>query len=489
MSEHTITRREFMKKAGAASAGLALTGCGILPSEAASSDDRPNILFAIADDWSFPHAPVYGDNVVKTPNFDRIASEGALFARSYCAAPTCTASRAGALTGQATHRLAEGANLYGTLPSRFKVYPDILEQAGYFVGFTGKGWGPGTPEGSGRTRNPAGPAFKSFDEFLAQVPEDKPFCFWFGSLYPHRAYEPGSGARSGMKPEDVRVPGFLPDTPEVRDDILDYYYEVQLFDQQVGELLQALEASGRAKNTLVVVTSDNGMPFPHSKANLYDIGVHMPLAIRWPARVKAGRKVDDFVSHTDFAPTFLEAAGLKPPPDMTGKSLVGVLAKGRSLKREAIFFERERHANVRAGDLSYPMRGVRTKEFHYVWNPLPDRWPAGDPVRPGAAMGFGDIDGGPTKKLVVERREDQAISKYFHLACDKRPEEELFDLKNDPWQLQNVADKPEYAAARKKMRALLDKWMKGTADPRATNPRDDRWDKYEYLGKKNPTAK
>jgi arylsulfatase A-like enzyme len=292
-----------------------------------------------------------------------------------------------------------------------------------------------------------------------------------------------------MKPEDVRVPGFLPDTSEVRDDIMDYYYEVQLFDQQVGELLQALEASGRARNTLVVVTSDNGMPFPHSKANLYDIGVHMPLAVRWPGKVKPGRKVDDFVSHTDFAPTFLEAAGLKPPPDMTGKSLVGVLTKGRSLRREAIFFERERHANVRAGDLSYPMRGVRTKEFHYVRNPLPDRWPAGDPIRPGAAMGFGDIDGGPTKKLVVERREDQAISKYFHLACDKRPEEELFDLKNDPWQLDNVAGKPEYAAAREKMRALLDKWMKDTADPRATDPRDDRWDKYEYLGKKNPTAK
>lgn len=478
-----------MKKAGAASAGLALTGCAILPSEAASSDDRPNILFAIADDWSYPHAGVYGDNVVKTPNFDRIASEGALFARSYCAAPTCTASRAGALTGQATHRLQEGANLYGTLPSRFKVYPDILEQAGYFVGFTGKGWGPGSPEGSGRTRNPAGPAFKSFDEFLAQVPEDKPFCFWFGSLYPHRAYESGSGAKSGMKPEDVRVPGFLPDTPEVRDDILDYYYEVQLFDQQVGELLRALEASGRAKNTLVVVTSDNGMPFPHSKANLYDIGVHMPLAIRWPGKVKPGRKVDDFVSHTDFAPTFLEAAGLKPPPDMTGKSLVGVLTNGRSLRREAIFFERERHANVRAGDLSYPMRGVRTKEFHYVWNPLPDRWPAGDPIRPGAAMGFGDIDGGPTKNLVVRHSEDEAVSKYFHLACDKRPEEELFDLKNDPWQLDNVAGKPEYAAAREKMRAMLDKWMKDTADPRAVNPRDDRWDKYPYLGKKNPTAK
>ena len=483
MADDRITRREFIKQAGAASVGMALAS--VMPAKA--SEERPSILFIIADDWSYPHSPSYGDNVVKTPNFDRVAAEGALFMNSYCAAPTCTASRAGALTGQAVHRLAEGANLYGELRSRFNVYPDLLETAGYFVGFTGKGWGPGDFTKGGRTRNPAGPGFKTFDEFLAQVPSDRPFCFWFGSLNPHRPYDPGSGPKSGMKPEDVRVPGFLPDTPEVRSDILDYYYEVQLYDQQVGDCLRALEASGRAKNTLVVVTSDNGMPFPHSKANLYDIGVHMPLAIRWPGKVKPGLRVDDFVSHTDFAPTFLEAAGLKPPSDMTGKSLVGVLTKGKSLKREAIFIERERHANVRAGDLSYPMRGVRTKDFHFIWNPLPDRWPAGDPTTIKTALGYGDIDGGPTKELVVKRKDAKTISRYFMLACEKRPGEELYDLKNDPWQLNNVAVKPEYAAARKKMRALLDKWMNETGDPRATDPKTDRWDKYPYYGKKNPT--
>ena len=478
-----ITRREFIKKAGTISAGLALSTFPALPS-AAEEKARPNILFAIADDWSFPHSPLYGDKVVKTPNFDRVASEGVLFMSSYCAAPTCTASRGGVLTGQWIHRLAEGGNLYGFLPSRFQVYPDLLEAAGYSVGFTGKGLGPGTLEHSGRTRNPAGPQFKDFQTFLAQAPKDKPFCFWFGSTYPHRTYELGSGAKSGMKIEDVQVPPFLPDTPEVRSDILDYYYEVQLFDQQLGEMLAALDASGRAENTIVVVTSDNGMPFPRSKANIYDIGVHMPLAIRWPARVKGGRRVDGFVSHTDFAPTFLEAAGLKPPSDMTGKSLMGVLTKGRSPGRDAIFLERERHASARAGNLSYPMRGVRTLEFHYIWNPMPDRWPAGGPTTDTIwGRGFGDIDGGPSKDVVLKRRNEAGIAKYFHLACDKRPEEELYDLRKDPWQLENVADKPEYAKARKDMRARLDKWMKETGDPRATNPKDDRWDKYEYFGK------
>ena len=468
---------------GIGAAGLALSTYGALPIEA-EEKQRPNILFAIADDWSYPHASIHGDKVIKTPVFDKVASEGVVFTGCYCAAPTCTASRAGILTGQVIHRLDQGANLYGTLLSRFQVYPDILEAAGYFVGQTGKAWAPGYIEGSGRTRNPAGPAFKDFNAFLEQSPKDKPFCFWFGSTNPHRPYELGSGAKSGMKIEDVEVPPFLPDTPEVRSDILDYYYEVQLFDQQVGELLAALEASGQAENTIVVVTSDNGMPFPRSKANIYDISVHMPLAIRWPAKVKASRKVDGFVSHTDFAPTFLEAVGIKPPTDMTGKSLMGVLTKGKSIDRDCIFMERERHANVRADNLGYPMRGVQTKDFYYIWNPFPDRWPAGDPrdFTP-KALGFGDIDGGPSKEQIILRRDRPRFAKYFHLACDKRPEEELYDLKKDPWQLENVADKPEYAKAKKDMRARLDKWMKETGDPRATNPKDDRWDKYEYFGK------
>ncbi len=484
-----ITRRQFLQAAGASAASLALSQSALFAAEP-HPDKRPNILFAIADDWSFPYAGTYGDKVVKTPNFDRVASAGIAFTASYCAAPTCTASRAGVLTGQAIHRLAEGGNLAGFLPSRFRCYPDLLEEAGYVVGMAGKPWSPGSLEGSGRSRNPAGPGFDDFKSFLDQAPKDKPFCFWFGSTNPHRPYEAGTGAKAGMKPEDVVVPGFLPDTPEVRADILDFYYEVQLFDQQLGELLDALDASGKADNTIVVVTSDNGMPFPRSKANIYDIGVHMPLAVRWPAKVKGGRTVSEFVSHCDFAPTFLEAAGLKPLPEMTGRSLLGLMMEGRPLGREAIYFERERHARVRDGDLSYPMRGVRTREFHYIRNPMPDRWPAGDPHRPGNdRLGFGDIDNSPSKRLVTQGKEDKAISRFYRLACEKRPEEELYDLSKDPWQLDNVAGKPEYSTALAKMRGMLDRWMKETGDPRAVDPKDARWDKYEYLGGRKKPAK
>ena len=442
---------------------------------------RPNILVIIADDWSYPHASAYGDRVVKTPTFDRVAREGVLFRNAFAAAPSCTPSRASLLTGRAVHQLGEGGNLWGFLPSRFDVYPDRLESAGYVIGHTRKGWGPGNFQAGGRARNPAGPQFPSFDEFYKQAPKDKPFCFWFGSTDPHRPYENGTGAGSGLKAEDVLVPAFLPDTPEVRSDILDYYYEVERIDREAGAIIAALERAGQLGNTLIVWTADNGLPFPRAKANLYDGGTHVPLAIRLPDRVKGGRTLDDFVVLTDLAPTLLEAAGLKPTPGMTGRSLMTLLAGQRQPGRDKVFLERERHANVRRGDLSYPARAIRTQDFLYIRNFRSDRWPAGDPEMYFAVGEFGDIDGSPSKDLLLARQSDPAIAKYFNLATAKRPAEELYDLRKDPGQINNVAMKEEYARTKKDLRAALDKWMRDTGDPRITTD-DDRWDKYPYFG-------
>jgi arylsulfatase A-like enzyme len=486
-----------------------LAGLAAEPSPGTPDGTRPNILLAIADDWSWPHAGVYGDRTVATPTLDRVAREGVLFTHAFTAAPSCTPSRAAILTGQAIHRLDQGGNLHGFLPKKFPVYPDLLEHAGYYVGHTGKGWGPGRFEPGGRTRNPAGPQFKSFDEFLRQRPAGRPFCFWFGSHDPHRPYEKDSGLRAGLTPETVRVPAFLPDLPQVRSDVLDYYYEVQRFDREVGEILKLLEARGEIDTTLVVITSDNGMPFPRAKANVYDAGTRMPLAIRWPAGIKTPRRVDDFVSLSDLAPTILEVAGLKPPEAMTARSVLGLLTGGahrgapsarnvhagveagapsaRNVRagveadRDRVFMERERHANVRRGDLSYPMRAIRTREFLYIRNLRPERWPAGDPERYFAVGPFGDVDGSPTKTLLLDRRDDPAIAKYFRLAMAKRPAEELYDLRTDPAQIENVADRPQYAEEKRRLRAELDQWMRETGDPRATSD-DNRWDRYPYYG-------
>lgn len=447
----------------------------------ATAAERPNILFCIADDWSWPHAGAGGDPVVKTPTFDRVAREGVLFTHVFSAAPSCTPSRAAILTGQAPHRLAEGGNLHGFLPKKFPVYPDLLEDAGYVVGVTRKGWGPGNFQAGGRTRNPAGNGFKSFEEFLKTVPADKPFCFWFGSQDPHRPYEKGTGLAAGMNPRDVAVPAYLPDTPEIRSDILDYYFEVQRFDREVGELLQALEQSGHASNTLAVITADNGWPFPRSKANLYDSGTRQPLAIRWPAKFKGGKTSDAFVTLADLAPTFLEAAGLKPLPEMTGQSLLPLLEGKSQTGRDMVFAERERHANVRAGDLSYPARAVRTKEFLYIRNFRPERWPVGDPEMWKAVGPFGDCDGSPSKEFILDHRDDPEFKQFFQLGFAKRAAEELYDVAKDPHQISNLAYRAEYGDTKQKLKVALARWMEDTQDPRAASD-DDRWDRYPYFG-------
>jgi uncharacterized sulfatase len=490
MRTNYCNRREFLQAAGLGAAGMALSIPRLGWAQSTSNRKRqPNILFCIADDWSWPHAGIAGDKVVKTPNFDRVATEGVLFPRAFVSAPSCTPSRGAIVTGQWHWRLEEGANLWSTLPAKFPVYPDLLEKAGYHVGVTRKGWGPGQHQPGGRTRNPAGPSFKDFKSFLEARPEGAPFCFWFGSQDPHRAYTWESGVKSGMKPEDVQVPAYLPDTEIVRKDLCDYYWEVQRFDREVGELLDMLREKGELDNTLVVITGDNGLPFPRGKSNLYDSGTNVPLAMRWPGPVKGGRVVEDFVSLQDLAPTFLETAGLTPPREMTGRSLLKILTSGESGRvdpaRDHVLTGKERHAWVRKGGLGYPCRAIRTDEYLYIRNFKPDRWPAGDPTGGGESLYpgwvYGDIDDSPTKRYMIEHRDEPQVKRLFALACEKRPAEELYDLRKDPYQITNVAADPSYAKAKEDLAARLMAALTATGDPRASG-QGDVFDAYPYYG-------
>ena len=500
MSGLCNSRRDFLKAMGLGIASLAFTGCantyGLFGRGAPKK--RPNILFCLADDWSWPHASIAGDKVVKTPTFDRVAREGVLFENAFVSSPSCTPSRGAILTGQWHWRLEEGGNLWSTLPAKFDVYPDLLEEAGYHIGFTRKGWAPGRDAPGGRKRNPAGPHYKDFQEFMNARPEDKPFCFWFGSTDPHRAYKWQSGIKSGMKLEDVEVPVCFPDSEEVRTDICDYYWEVQRFDTEVGELMKTLEDNSELENTLVVISGDNGMPFPRCKSNLYDLGTNVPLAVSWPAEVKGGRIVEDFISLTDLAPTFLEAAGLKPPEEMTARSFMDILRSGKSgrvdRKRDHVLTGKERHVVCQeTGTGGYPMRAIRTHDFLYIRNFKPERWPAGAPkgyshdididiARPrGTHYGYADVDGGPTKSYMLKHCEDSKVKRLFELAFSKRPVEELYDLAKDPDQLDNVSDKAEYADIKKKLVNSLMAELKATKDPRVLG-NGDAFDNYPYYG-------
>jgi len=379
-------------------AGLAavwLVAVGSLAAEPAAASPPPNILFCIADDWGWPDAGAYGDPIAKTPAFDRVAREGVLFENAFVTSPSCTPSRNSILTGQLHWRLGAGANLWSSLAPEYPVYLLLLEDAGYHVGHWRKAWGPGDWKALGRTRHPAGePVKKGLREFLAARPAGRPFCFWLGASDPHRPYDPGSGAAAGIDPARVRVPADLPDCQLVRSDLADYLFEVQRFDGDVADALAVLDEQGEAANTIVVVTGDHGMPFPRHKCHLYDSGVRVPLAIRWPAAVKPGRTVTDFVSLADLAPTFLGAAGLAVPAAMTGRSLLPVLTAAGSGRidpaRDHVLTGRERHTPAQEAPSTggYPMRAIRTDTHLSIRNDEPDRWPSGGAaIRRAASAG------------------------------------------------------------------------------------------------------
>ncbi len=479
-----------------------LVGCEVKSSDRTSNEDsRPNILIALADDQSWLHTGVNGDKVVKTPAFDRLANEGVNFTNSFSACPSCTASRSAVISGQDIWRVRQAGVLFGSIPKDLKIYPHILSNAGYHVGYTGKGWLPGNYHDLGLEKDPIGKEYNSipeghiakgidkrnysanFNAFLKDRKEGQPFCFWFGSTEPHRIYEDGVGQMIGLNPEDVDVPPFLPDVETVHSDILDYYYEIEWFDSHLASMIKKLEDIGELDNTIIVATSDNGMPFPRAKTTLYDWGVHMPLAIRWGNKIKGGRTVEDLVSHTDFAPTFLEAAGISIPEEMTGKSLLPILFSGKEgmvdSSRDRVYTATERHTWCRPDGATYPVRAVRTKEYLYIHNFEPGRWPTGGPTFVSSNRTFhGDVDACPTKTFMVDPVNQKKYPEQYQLSFGKRPMEELYRIDNDPEQIHNLAKKPEYEQVRKQLWEAMQAHLKATGDPRIKG--EDPWQAYIY---------
>ncbi len=478
------------------------------PDAPATAKPRPNILIAISDDQSFAHTSAAGCKAVRTPAFDRVTREGVQFRNGFAASPGCSPSRASFLTGRHTWQIEEAGTHASSFPSKYAVFPDLLEAVGYAVGFTGKGWGPGNWKTSGRSRNPAGPEFSkrkltppfsgisndnyagNFEDFLAKRTKGQPFCFWYGSHEPHRDYEKGSGLKSGKYLEDVVVPPFLPDTPEVRSDMLDYFAEIEWFDSQLERMLKMLEKTGELDNTIVIVTADNGMPFPRAKANCYEYGFHVPLAIRWSAKVPGGRTVDDLVGFVDLTATILEAAGAKSPTGfpISGHSILKTLSSNKQgLVDPACniaWAARERHSSSRYNNWTYPQRALRTLQFLYIRNFRPDRWPAGDPreIKKDGSIGpmhqaYFDIDDGPTRNLLVQHHDDTTLGKYLQLAVARRPAEELFDITKDPECLNNLADDPAFAKTKQDMALQMTDYLKKTGDPRVVG-NGEIWESY-----------
>lgn len=473
-------------------------------SQTAEAADRPNILFCIADDASYPHMGAYGCDWVTTPGFDRVAREGILFTNAYTPNAKCAPSRSCIVTGRNSWQLEEAGNHVCYFPKKFKTYPEALAEHGYFVGSTGKGVAPVVAgEIDGRPRHLAGTPFNkrrsepptpqisridyaaNFVDFLDAAPGDGPWCFWYGAFEPHRAYEYRSGAEKGGKSIDEidRVPEYWPDNEVVRNDMLDYAFEIEHFDRHLVRMLDELSRRGLLENTLVIVTADNGMPFPRAKGQAYHASNHLPLAVMWKRGIKnPGRVVDDFVSFIDLAPTFVELAGVEweatGMQPAAGRSLTEIFASEKSgqvvADRNFVLIGKERHDVGRPHDWGYPIRGIVQDSMLYARNFEPDRWPAGNPE-----TGYLNCDGSPTKTEVLQARLDPATVKYWQWCFGKRPAEELYDLQRDPDCVTNLADSPQHQAIKSELAGRLRRMLREQGDPRMFG-RGHIFDEYPY---------
>ncbi len=481
--------------------GLLFFGCtDFLPSASAeelSRNGRPNILFAIADDWSYGHAGEYGCSWVETPNFDRLAEGGILFGNAYTPNAKCAPSRAIILTGRYSWQLEEAANHWCYFPPKYGGYVERLAEEGYFAGFTGKGWGPGIAKDRQLTGKPyqkrklkaiatgitSNDYASNFADFLEDAPEDQPWAFWYGAFEPHRGYEFKSGVRLGKALTDIdRVPGYWPDNDTSRHDMLDYAIEVEHFDTHLGRMIDLLKQSGQLENTLIVATSDHGMPFPRVKGQAYDHSNHVPMAIHWPKGIASPGRVDDrFVNFTDLAPTFLEAAGIEEAsPTMqliSGQSLFDVFSQtDRGIPRDHVLIGKERHDIGRPNDWGYPIRGVRMGDWLYIRNYESDRWPSGNPE-----TGYLNCDGGPIKTDILNLRRTGGDEKYWNLCFGKSPGEELYDLHADPDCLNNLADSTEWEEQKNELSHRMKSELTKQGDPRMFG-KGEVFDNYPYAG-------
>lgn len=494
---------------------------------------RPNILFCFADDWG-RYASIYAtlektpslNQIVQTPNIDRVAREGVLFRRAFVNAPSCTPCRSALLSGRYFFNTGRGAILQTAqwdeaIPS----YPHLLRDAGYHIGETYKVWSPGAPNdapfGAGKhayekagnlpnnfSENVTEMVAKgqsldaarekiyaqvkaNFDAFLADRKAGQPWHYWFGPTTTHRRWIKGSGKKLwGIEPDSLqgKLPPFLPDVHEVREDVADYLGEVQAYDAYIGVLLKRLEETGEMDNTLIVISGDHGMPgVTNGKCNLYDFGTGVALVARWPNGIQnKGRVIDDLVSLPDLAPTFLEAAGVSLPAGMNARSLLSVLRTNKNGQIEAnrnwVIAGRERHvAFANENNLPYPQRSLRTPEFLYIRNFKPERWPLGYPVtvtetsapsqqelEEQTYAAFADMDASPTKAWLVLHRNEPQWRRFYEIAFARRPGEELYDLRRDPFQMNNVAANPKYAKDKARLAAQLMKILTDAGDPRMT---------------------
>lgn len=451
------TRKQFLRTFGA-SLGAPLAG-PMFKLKNTKPGDRPNILLMMTDDSSPFSYNAYGNKALRLPHLDQFATEGMRFNRAYCSSPQCSPARASVLTGQMPCRVY-ASRLHSPVPGTVDNIVKHFNRSGYYTGAYGK-----THQAiiqkdfhfyANYLNNRTGEALEPFTTFFNKKPKEKPFFLWFGSWDPHRPYNKPKTFPNKYKPSDVTVPDFLPDTLEVRQDIAFYYNKLYRFDQDCGRLLSILEERGWADNTIVVQTSDHGMPFPRAKATLYEPGIKVPLIVRWPGMTAPGSTSDALVSTMDLPATWLEAAGLPIPDRMQSRSFLPVLKGENTEAREYVFSERDWHDNWD------PMRCVIGHRYKLIQRFRPEF-----PYIPSLDIAE-SLSNKSILKLMKHGNLQDRLTWYRNYHQAARPELEFYDLKNDPNEWNNLTGGPHQKEDQKELvyqyQVELSQWMQASND-------------------------
>ena len=423
----------------------------------ARGDDRPNFIFFIADDVGWNDLGCYGNAFVKTPHLDAMATKGLRFTNAYLTISSCSPSRCSIITSRYPHNTG-AAELHTSLPDDQVRFPQLLRKAGYHTVLSGKNHIAKLTETFEVISKGKGPG-KSDDwvSLLKERPRDKPFFAWFGSTDAHRDWQIDK-KNHVYDPREIEVPPFLFDGPKTRQDLADYYHEVSRTDTTMGELVAELNAQGIEDNTYVIYMVDNGRPFPRCKTRLYDSGIKTPFLMACPRKIKPA-VVESIISSIDIGPTVLELAGVEKDKRMQGISFAPILKDPKAVTREIAFAEQNWHV------FQAHQRMVRSGDFLYIKNNYPNQLAVSmesDPTFPAG------------EELWEKNATGELNDKQKDIFQKPRPEEELYQVSDDPHQLTNLAGKKEFKETIKELSGYLSNWTKETGDTVPENPTPDR---------------
>lgn len=437
------SRREFLKNLGILGSASLLPLHSSFQFSRKKPADLPNIVFLLSDDQSQPDLGCCGNQAVRTPNLDRLAEEGMRFNRAYVTSSSCSPSRGSVMTGRSPHATGSSRLHIWTMPEVSNLL-SLLKEQGYHIG----GYRKLHQDNYKSEFDFFGDEEEPLESFFEKRPENKPFYLWFGSNDPHRPYEEGI-INQPHDPAKVQVPDFLPDTPEVRKDLALYYDYLTRFDNDCGKLLELLDKHGLSENTMVVMSSDNGMAFPRAKATVYEAGVKVPLLIKWPGQIKEGVVSEELVSLMDLTATWLDMAGISIPEKVEGQSLLPLFTGGDYRPREHIFVGRNWHDNWA------PARAAIGKRYKLIQNYR---------LNTGYLASLDILQSHSYKSIQKLKNQGSLKDPLTWYENTTTPQQEFYDLKDDPGEWNNKSGNESMKSKIKELETALSDWMNSTHD-------------------------